>query len=59
MHKMSDTADNKRPIAYQLLEELDRLEQEQRTIDLRDPRAVEACHKKIDELRQKILRRDA
>ena len=37
-----------------LLEELDRLEEERRTLDLRDPRAVEACERKIDELRRKI-----
>jgi hypothetical protein len=37
-----------------LLEELDRLEEEQRTMDLRDPHAVEACQRKIAELRKKI-----
>ena len=52
---MPGTPDSKRPTLLQLIEELDRLEQEQRTLDLRDPRAVEECRKKIDDLRRKIL----
>jgi hypothetical protein len=52
---MADRPDNTRPTLLQLLEELDHLEQEQRTLDLRDPRAVEECQKKIDLLRRKIL----
>jgi hypothetical protein len=37
-----------------LLKELDGLEQEQRQLDLRDPLAVDACHRKIEALREQI-----
>ena len=38
----------------QLLEELQRLEEAHRTLDLRDPSALEAHQQKIDALRKKI-----
>ena len=38
------------------LEELARLDQEQRTLDLRDARAVAECQQRIEALREKIQR---
>ena len=46
--------DRQRPQMLQLLEELQRLEEEHRTLDLRDPSALETHQQKIDALRQKI-----
>ena len=37
-----------------LLRELELLEDEQRELDLRDDRAVQACERKVDELRTRI-----
>ena len=53
---MSETRDDQRPDLLRLMEELDRLEEEQRELDLRDPAAVEQHQRKIDALRQKIAR---
>ena len=47
-------ADRERPQMLQLLEELQRLEEAHRTLDLRDPSALEAHQRKIDALRKKI-----
>ena len=51
---MSEGPNEKLPDVLQLLEELDRLQEEHRTLDLRDTHAVEDCRRKIDELRKKI-----
>jgi hypothetical protein len=51
---MSDSREEKGPDLLQLLDELSRLEEEQRTLDLRDPRAVSECQRKIDALRRRI-----
>ena len=51
---MPDTPDDRRPDMLQLMEELQRLEDEQRTLDLRDPAALERHQQKIDALRQKM-----
>jgi hypothetical protein len=56
---MPQKPDEKRPDLVQLLEELDRLQEEQQTLDLRDPHAVDECQRKIDALRQKIKSLDA
>jgi hypothetical protein len=40
----------------QLLEELDRLAEEQRVIDARDPNALVECERRLAELRQRIER---
>ena len=53
---MSERPEDERPDLLQLMDELDRLEDEQRELDLRDPSAVEAHQRKIDALRQKIAR---
>lgn len=46
---------NNNPAEYlRLLSELDRLEQEQRQLDLRDAQAVEACQRKLELLRKQI-----
>jgi hypothetical protein len=37
-----------------LLRELERLEEEQRALDLRDERALDECKRRIDALRRKI-----
>jgi hypothetical protein len=37
-----------------LLSELDRLEQEQRQVDLRDEHAVDACQRRLEALRTQI-----
>jgi hypothetical protein len=51
---MPDTPEDLRPDMLQLLEELQRLEDEQRTLDLRDPSALERHQQKIETLRQKM-----
>jgi hypothetical protein len=51
---MAETPEEKRPDLLQLLEEVDRLEEAQRALDLRDPSAVEDHQRKIDELRRRI-----
>lgn len=51
---MPEKPEDGRPNLLQLLEELQRLEDEHRTLDLRDPAAVEQHRLKIDALRQKI-----
>ncbi len=51
---MAAGPNGKQPDVLQLLEELDRLQEEHRTLDLRDTRAVENCRRKIEELRKKI-----
>jgi hypothetical protein len=51
---MSDKPEDRRSTLLQLMEELQRLEEEHRTLDLRDPNAVEQHQQKIDALRQKI-----
>jgi hypothetical protein len=40
----------------QLLDELDRLLEEQRVIDIRDPNGLAACERKLEELRRRIER---
>jgi hypothetical protein len=40
----------------QLLEELDRLAEEQRVIDVRDPHALAECERKLAEIRRRIER---
>ena len=52
--RMPEKPEDPRPNPLQLLEELQRLEEEHRTLDLRDPSAVEQHRLKIDALRQKI-----
>jgi hypothetical protein len=51
---MPDTPRDQPPDVLQLLEELQRLEDEHRTLDLRDPAALDTHRQKIDALRQKI-----
>ncbi|MNC98902.1 hypothetical protein D3C83_170030 [compost metagenome] len=51
---MTEKPDDRRPGLLQLLEELQRLEEEHRTLDLRDPSALERHRQRIDALRQKI-----
>ena len=38
----------------ELLDELDRLAEEQRAIDARDPNALVECERKLEELRRRI-----
>ena len=45
-----------RPEVLELLEELDRLAEEQRLIDTRDPTALAECERKLDDLRRRIER---
>ena len=51
---MSDKPEDRRTTLLQLMEELQRLEDEHRTLDLRDPDAVDKHQQKINALRQKI-----
>ena len=52
---MPDRMSNNNPTEYlRLLSELDRLEQEQRQLDLRDAHAVDACQHKLELLRKQI-----
>ena len=51
---MSDKPEDRRTTLLQLMEELQRLEDEHRTLDLRDPDAVDKHQQKIDALRQKV-----
>jgi hypothetical protein len=51
---MPEQPEERRPDLLQLLEELELLEDEHRTLDLRDPAALDAHRQKIDALRQKI-----
>ena len=53
---MADRPEDSRPGLLQLMDELQRLEEERRTLDLRDPAAVEDYQRKIDALRRKITR---
>jgi hypothetical protein len=53
---MSERPDDEQPDFLQLMDELDRLEEEQRELDLRDPAAVDELQRKIDALREKIAR---
>ena len=53
--KMADgNPDNDQAEYRRLLSELDRLEQEQRQLDLRDERAVDACQRRLEALRKQI-----
>jgi len=53
--KMADGNSNDNQSEYRrLLSELDRLEQEQRQLDLRDERAVDACQRRLEALRKQI-----
>jgi hypothetical protein len=53
--KMADgNPDNDQAEYRRLLNELDRLEQEQRQVDLRDERAVDACQRRLEALRKQI-----
>ena len=53
--KMADGVSNNNQAEYRrLLSELDRLEQEQRQVDLRDERAVDACQRRLEALRKQI-----
>ena len=50
--KMTDRNSDDNQAEYRrLLSELDRLEQEQRQLDLRDERAVDACQRSLEALR--------
>ena len=51
---MNETPDKRYSDALRLAEELERLQEEQRTLDLRDSDAVAACQRKIDALRRQI-----
>lgn len=51
---MPEKPEDRRPDVLQLLEELQLLEDEHRTLDLRDPVALDAHRQKIEVLRQKI-----
>ena len=51
---MSDSSEDERPGLIQLMDELQRLEEERQTLDLRDPAIVEAYQQKLDALRRKI-----
>ena len=51
---MPEKPEERRPDLLQLLEELELLENEHRTLDLRDPAALDTYRQKIDALRQKI-----
>jgi hypothetical protein len=53
---MSDQRGDKWPAILQMMAELDRLEQQQRTLDLYDPSAVDECERRIEALRRKIKR---
>jgi hypothetical protein len=44
------------PEFLELIEELDRLAEEQRVVDTRDPNALAACERKLEELRSRIER---
>ena len=52
--RMSEKPGEKRPDLLQLMVELDRLEEQQRTLDLRNPSAVEDHQRRIEALRRKI-----
>ena len=45
-----------RPEVLELLEELDRLAEEQQLVDARDPNALAECERKLDDLRRRIER---
>ena len=51
--RMSDESSDEAEY-LRLLQELDRLESEQRVLNLRDPREVDACRRKIAALRERI-----
>lgn len=51
--RMSDESSDETQY-LRLLQELDRLEGEQRVLNLRDPREVDACRRKIAALRTRI-----
>jgi hypothetical protein len=51
---MPDRPGDKRPTLLELMTELERLAEEQRTVDFRDTAAVEAYQRKLEALRQKI-----
>ena len=53
---MSSMESDQRRELLELLEELDRLTEQQRVIDARDPNALAACERKLEELRQRIAR---
>jgi hypothetical protein len=53
--KMADGTSHTTEAEYRrLLSELDRLEQEQRELDLRDEHAVDACQRSLEALRKQI-----
>jgi hypothetical protein len=54
VRRMTDTPAERRPQMLELMEELQRLEDDQRTLDLRDPSALEKHQRKIDALRERI-----
>ncbi len=45
---------DQQPLRQQLLQELERLDAEQRRLDLRDEGAFRECQRKIDALRERI-----
>ena len=49
-------SDNLRPELIQLLEELEQLADEQRSIDVRDSNALGECERKLADLRRRLVR---
>ena len=54
MKMTEEISKNEQSEYRRLLGELDRLEQEQRQLDLRDERAVDACQRRLEALRKQI-----
>ena len=54
MNMTDENANDNQAEYRRLLSELDRLEQEQRQLDLRDERAVDACQRHLEALRKQI-----
>jgi len=54
MNMTDENANDNQAEYRRLLSELDRLEQEQRQLDLRDERAVDACQRSLEALRKQI-----
>jgi hypothetical protein len=54
MKMVDEISKNEQSEYRRLLGELDRLEQEQRQLDLRDERAVDACQRRLEALRKQI-----
>lgn len=53
---MLDKAEGNRPHALQLLQELEQVQEEFRTVNLREAHIIEKCQRRLDELKRNIQR---